>query len=129
MIEFPPSFAVWGGTLLLARGNQGDLSECVRNSPPLLWGGVGFSSRTLSPSVRSLPPGYRYFPVDVSPGFDTGGGVSTKAEAPADVASDVETPLPDEVSDGEVPPLPETAPVVIWFNGGNRQPKYAHFLY
>ena len=27
MIEFPPSFAVGGGTLLLARGNQGDLSE------------------------------------------------------------------------------------------------------
>ena len=51
MLELSPSFAVGGGMLLLARGNQGAFSECVRNSPPLLRGGGGFSSRTLSPSL------------------------------------------------------------------------------
>ena len=51
MIEFPPSFAVGGGTLLLARGNQGDLSEWSSSEilPLFCVGGGGFSSRTLSP--------------------------------------------------------------------------------
>ena len=51
MIEFPPFFAVGGGTLLLARGNQGDLSEWSSSEilPLFCGGGGGFSSRTLSP--------------------------------------------------------------------------------
>ena len=51
MIEFPPSFAVGGGTLLLARGNQGDLSEWSLSEilPLFCVGGGGFSSQTLSP--------------------------------------------------------------------------------
>ena len=55
-IEFSPSFAVWGGRLLLVRGNQGALSEHIRILP-LFCGGWRLqlvSSLSLSLSLFSL---------------------------------------------------------------------------
>jgi len=49
-IELSPSFAVWGGSLLLAKGNQGAFSERNRILPLFCMGGEG-SAHELSLSL------------------------------------------------------------------------------